>query len=242
MKHAVRAVFFDLGNTLMFDRDPWADLYQRADDELWNSLQKAGVRSSPGELYPGENSLFHYYYKLRANDLDEPGIMPTLRQLLDEHDIKISDPDLRSAIRSMYEVTQTNWYPEEDAAPTLQALRESGLRLGIISNGADDDNTITLIDKGNLGSFFDVVISSAAVGKRKPDPLIFQTALDHFRLPAEAAVMIGDSYEADILGGHQAGLQTVWITRRINPVLIAYDIEPDATVATLVEIPSLLAA
>ena len=242
MKQPIRAVFFDLGNTLMYDKDPWADLYQRADAVLWNSLHKAGVRANAQKLYGGEKSFFHYYYKLRSHDLDEPGIQPAFRQLLQQHGISVSDGELLSAFRSMYKVTQANWYAEEDAVPTLLTLKEYGFHLGIISNSADDENTYTLIDKGKLRSYLEFIISSAALGKRKPDPIIFQAALDHFHIPAQEAVMVGDLYEADILGAHNVGMNTIWITRRIEKKSHPGEIQPDATVATLAEVPTLLVA
>lgn len=242
MKQPIRAVFFDLGNTLMYDKEPWGDLYQRADEVLWNSLHKVGVDASPRELYNGESSFFKYYYKLRSHDLDEPGIQPAFKQLLNEHKITISDQELLSAFRSMYMITQANWFTEEDAVQTLLTLKESGYHLGIISNSGDDENTYTLIDQGNLRSYFEFIISSAAIGKRKPHPLIFQAALDHFQIPSSEAVMVGDLYEADILGAHNVGMNTIWITRRIEKKAPGLEVQPDATVSTLSEIPALLGA
>ena len=147
MKQPIRVILFDLGNTLIYD-DPasWKDVFQRADDALWTSLRDFGISSSPGELYGQHETLLHYYYELREGDLDEPGISTVLRALLDEHKITISEAKLQSALRSMYAVTQTNWQVEADALQVVRGLREGGFRLGIISNGAEDMNTIELID------------------------------------------------------------------------------------------------
>jgi putative hydrolase of the HAD superfamily len=242
MKETVRAVFFDLGNTLMYDKNPWGELFKRAEVELWNSLHKVGVRSSGSELYGEQLTFFDYYYKLRAKNLDEPGILPVFKQLLADHQIKVSDPDLLAAFHSMYTVTQDNWFVEEDAVPTLLTLKEYGYHLGIISNSADDENTYTLIDKGHLRSYFEFIISSAAFGKRKPHPAIFQAALDHFQFSAEQTVMVGDLLDADIFGAHQLGMRTIWITRRLGKRVDPGLVKPDATVSSLSEIPALLSA
>ena len=52
--------------------------------------------------------------------------------------------------------------------------------------------------------------------------------------------MIGDNYEADILGAHRLGINTIWITRRVPVLRQTPPIQPDAIVSTLSEIPSLL--
>jgi putative hydrolase of the HAD superfamily len=241
MKLPIRVILFDLGNTLIYD-DPasWKDVFQRADDALWASLHKFDIGSSPAELYGRHETLLHYYYELREGDLDEPGISTVLRALLDEHKITISEAKLQSALRSMYAVTQTNWQAEGDALQVVRALWESDFRLGIISNGAEDMNTFELIDKAGLRSYFEFILSSAAYGKRKPHPGIFQAALHHFRIPPEQSIMIGDNYEADILGAHRLGINTVWVKRRVPVLEQTPLIQPDAIVSTLSEIPSLL--
>ncbi|MBI3737632.1 MAG: HAD family hydrolase [Chloroflexi bacterium] len=240
MKKPIRVVFFDLGNTLLYDKDSWEKLYQEADDVLWKSLHTFGVQASPAEIYGDHETLFHYYYNLRQNELDEPGIAVILKQLLKRKNILLPEERLHSALQAMYRVTQANWYEEEDAAATLEVLKERGFKLGIISNGADDENTQTLIDKAHLRPFFEYIISSAAFGKRKPHPSIFRAALNHFHVRAEETVMVGDTYDADIVGAHAAGMNTIWITRRVRERVADSKVRPDAVVKSLSEIPALL--
>ena len=241
MRLPIRVIFFDLGNTLIYDKPgAWKETFQRADEALWKTLREFGVRSSAVELYGDHETLLHYYYKLREGELDEPGICAVLRELLNNHKISISEKKLQSALRSMYAVTQTNWYIEDDAIPVTQALLDRGYRLGIISNGAEDLNTYELIDKAGLRSYFEFILSSASFGKRKPHPGIFHAALDHFQYPPEQTVMVGDSYEADILGAHHLGINTIWVTRRVPNPLEKRVIQPDATVSRLHEILPLL--
>ncbi len=241
MKNDIKVVLFDLGNTLIYD-DPasWADVYVRADRSLWSSLRKFGVNTSTHELFGDHKTLLDYYYELREGDLDEPGIGTVLRDLLNEHKIQLPDDKLQSALRSMYAVTQTNWFLEDDSIPTLKVLLKSGYRLGILSNGSDDSNTYELLDKTGLRTYFEFILSSAAFGKRKPHPDIYRAALDHFQIPPEQTVMIGDNYEADILGAHQLGMKTVWITRRLSSISGDPRIKEETVVSRLSEIPALL--
>lgn len=240
MQTPIRAVLFDLGNTLIYDKEPWENLYMRADKALWNSLHSFGVEFSSHKLYGKYKTLFQLYYKLRENDLDEPGIGHILRDLLNRNGVHLSDEELQVALRSMYRITQANWFAEDDAIPMLETLKSRGFRLGIISNGADDQNTYTLIEKAKIHSYFEYIISSAAFGKRKPHPGIFNAALNHFQIPAEQAVMIGDTFEADIVGAHAVGMNSVWVTRRIQKTVPRSEVRPDAVVSSLSEIPALL--
>ena len=241
MKQNIRVVFFDLGNTLIYD-DPssWAGVYLRADHSLWNSLQKYGVNLSSHELFGKYKTLLHYYYNLREGDLKEPGIGTVLKDLLSKHNIHLAEEYLHFALRSMYAVTQANWYIEDDAITTLRLLREGNYRLGIISNSSDDLNTYELMDKLGLRNYFDFILSSAAFGKRKPHPDIFRAGLDYFQIPPDQTVMIGDNYEADILGARQLGMNTIWITRRLLSPSSDSTKREEEIVSKLSEIPALL--
>ena len=125
--------------------------------------------------------------------------------------------------------------------PTLKQLRRGGFHIGLISNASDDDNTQALVDKGNFRPYLEYIVSSASFGKRKPHPDIFRSALDHFGIKAEEAVMVGDDYEADIVGASEAGMQSIWITRRIEESERQRTPEKaQAVISTLSEIPALL--
>jgi putative hydrolase of the HAD superfamily len=102
-----------------------------------------------------------------------------------------------------------------------------------------------LVDIAGIRSYLEFIISSAALGVRKPSPRIFQAALDFFHTAPEQAVMIGDYLEADVQGANQLGMGSVWITRRADLANAAkYDgrIQPDRKIAALSELPAILEA
>ncbi len=142
----------------------------------------------------------------------------------------------------MYAVTQQNWFLEEDAISTLETLKSRGYRLGLISNTSDDKNVQGIVDRWGLRPFFETIITSAALGIRKPDVRIFQVALDRFQVPPEAAAMVGDMLNADVLGANQSGIYSIWITRQVQlPEEGELAIQPQAVVSALHQIPDLLA-
>jgi putative hydrolase of the HAD superfamily len=243
MISSIRVVIFDLGGTLIYDKDPWPPIFHRADLALLETLQNSGLQIEPSTFFHGRRGLLSLYYDRRGDDIGEETTAVLLKQLLEEQgNLNVSRESIATTLRTMYAVTQTNWFPEEDAIPTLQTLKEHGFQLGLISNAADDENTQTLIDKGGFRPYLEFIISSAAFGKRKPHPAIFQVALDHFHVRANQAMMVGDLVETDILGAHQVGMKSIRITRRAIKTATRVHVRPDATVSNLSEIPPLLSA
>ena len=241
MISSIRVVIFDLGGTLIYDRDPWPPIFHRADLALLEALQNSGLHIEPSTLFHGHRGLLSLYYDRRGDDIEEETTTVLLKQLLEEQgNLNVSNESIVTILHTMYAVTQSNWFPEKDAIPTLQTLKERGFQLGLISNAADDENTQTLIDKGGFRPYLEFIISSAAFGKRKPHPAIFQVALDHFHVRANQAVMVGDLVETDILGAHQIGMKSIRITRRAIKTATRVHVRPDAMVSALSEIPPLL--
>jgi len=68
-----------------------------------------------------------------------------------------------------------------------------------------------------LASFVDALVVSEEAGMSKPDPEIFRIALDRVGAPADHAVMLGDSWAADIVGAVRAGIRPVWFNPGRKP-------------------------
>ncbi len=183
-----------------------------------------------------------YYEKYSGESFEKTTFSLLTETLSQKGFINISEPVLRSALAAMYAVTQKNWYLEQDAISTLETLKNRGYQLGLISNTSDDKNVQGIVDRWGLRNFFKTIVTSAALGFRKPDPRIFQVALEHFQLPPESAAMVGDLLDADVLGANLSGIYSIWITRRAHlPGDGDLEIQPQAVVPALLQIPDLLA-
>jgi putative hydrolase of the HAD superfamily len=99
---------------------------------------------------------------------------------------------------------------KERTHEALARLRAAGIRLGIVSNS--DGRVEQALTIAGLRDYFDVVVDSALVGVEKPNPVIFQTALDALGVAPEEALYIGDLYEVDVLGARAAGIEAVLLT------------------------------
>ncbi|MFP3854325.1 MAG: HAD family hydrolase, partial [Anaerolineales bacterium] len=142
-----------------------------------------------------------------------------------------------------YAESEEHWRPVDDLHQILREIKATGLRMGLISNASDEANVDRLIDKIEARNFFDPILVSAAVGARKPAPLIFQKLLHQWDLPADQVVMVGDTLNADILGGQRMGMRQIWLkTAADRPDNVAWRdrLEPDASLDHLRQVPPLL--
>ena len=104
---------------------------------------------------------------------------------------------------------------DNDAKSALEKLHGK-YKLGLVSNFAIPECVEKLLEKHGLDKFFDVVVVSGAVNKRKPSPEIFQKALKELGVSAENAVFVGDTVDADVVGAKAAGMKSIFIERRIQ--------------------------
>jgi putative hydrolase of the HAD superfamily len=93
--------------------------------------------------------------------------------------------------------------PLDGVAEGLRVLRGAGFALACVSDW--DVGVGRQLERAGLGSFLDVVVSSAEIGARKPDPRVFRAALERLGITPERALHIGDG-EGDRVGALAAGL------------------------------------
>ncbi len=244
-KFPLEAVIFDLGNTLIYFDTDWPSVAPQANAALLSALRQSGIQLPETDFVAEIDQRMNAYYRQREAELTEYTFGSILQDLLVEKGFKrLPDEQLKFILRARFAISQVHWQVETDAAQTLDALRQQGYRLAIISNASDDDDVQTLIDRAGLRPFFEIILTSAAAGIRKPHPAIFRAVLDQLGLPAQRTVMVGDTLGADILGAQAVGMRAVWITRRAdrgaNRTLEAA-IQPDAVVETLSQLPEILA-
>lgn len=122
-------------------------------------------------------------------------------------------------------------YPE--TRPMLDALRDRGYRMGVISNF--DARLFGLLEGLGIAGYFDPIVASSRTGAAKPDQAIFLHALSACGVGPERAVHVGDTYELDVLGARAAGMAAILIDR------VGRDTPPDCPVVrSLDKVPVLL--
>src|SRR3989304_849336 len=246
MAHAIKAVLFDLGGTLIYFDGNWAEVAEAANQELYLHLQQQGMQVDSKVFLDEFRSRLEEYYLQRDTEFIEYTTTYVLRTLLTDLGYpELSRGALAPALKVLYSVSQAHWKLEEDTLSTLDRLRSSGYRMGVISNASDDADVQSLVDNAGIRGYFDFVLSSAALGIRKPDPSIFDIGLEQLRLAPRETVMVGDTLGADILGARNAGIYSIWIPRRADRPANrdhAGTIQPDTQIQTLAELPGRLQA
>lgn len=207
----LRAVFFDVGNTLIYPYPsvgevcrqvlaeeghihdlsaidaylPLVDQFYedryRSDDTFWTD------EGETSQVWVGMYSLL-----CRKLGIDV-GAERIARRVYDE----FGDPG--------------RWRAYDDVAPAFVRLRARGLRLGLISNW--DRRLQRITDGLGLGELLDTVVSSADVGLHKPDPRIFELACERLGVTPQQAAHVGDHHYADIVGASAVGMLPVLIDR-----------------------------
>jgi len=98
-----------------------------------------------------------------------------------------------------------------DVRPALAAARAAGRRLVVVSNW--DVSLDEVLDRLGLAPMLDGIVTSAAVGSRKPSPEIFERALALAGTAPNEAIHVGDSLTEDVAGARAAGIEAVLIKR-----------------------------
>lgn len=103
------------------------------------------------------------------------------------------------------------WRIADGAPEVLAELKRRGLKLAVIANW--DERLPTLLERLDLGRFFDATIVSSLVGVEKPHPRIFETALTALDVEAGRALHVGDSRLDDFEGASAAGMHALLLAR-----------------------------
>jgi putative hydrolase of the HAD superfamily len=242
MNQDIKVILFDLGKTLMFPLQPWPDVFNQAYIKLRTVLMEEGAAENIKFNEDEFRKCLNNYYDQRNIDLIELGAHAVLKEFIRSKGYKnINDTIIRKALDAMYAITQTNWFLEDDTITILDELKIRGYHLGLISNAADDLDVQQLIDRMALRPYFDFILTSAACGFRKPHPLMFQKALNHFSFQPHQTAMVGDTLSADISGAENLGIYSIWTTRRAQlPPEGELPIQPQAIISNLTQILPLL--
>lgn len=197
------AVLFDFGGTLDADGVTWKERVVRL-------YREAGVVITSEQFDP----LFY-----AADDALVGAVPPTLsfRETVSRlvagitHGLGLDDDALadRVATRFLAEAHETL----HRNVPLLRALRQR-YRMGIVSNFYG--NLATVCDDCGIRELFDVIVDSAQVGVRKPDPRIFGTAVEALGLRPAGVVFVGDSPSRDMAGARTVGMPHVRLAAKAS--------------------------
>ena len=205
---SIKAIFFDLGDTLASTDPPYLHRIAQA-------MREAGLDISDKEF---EIEYMKADYKLFLKQKEEGGLTPQLyRQwflpILYESLLPGQDAShFRQNVRAAMSQIAFGRVALPGAVELLDYLKAKGYTLAIVSN--NDGRTEQKCDEVDIKQYFDIILDSTNLDMIKPDTRIFKHALNELGLDSSEAIHIGDMYGADIMGGMQAGLDVIWLNHR----------------------------
>jgi HAD superfamily hydrolase (TIGR01549 family) len=189
-----RAVLLDALGTLVELEPPWyhlaAELGIDADERL--------VRAVRAEMR---------YYRDHSHEGRDADSLADLRA----RSAAVVSAELGREVSAQQLMNAIRFRAFGDARPALTELRGIGVRLVCVSNW--DFALPEVLARCGLGSELDGVVTSASVGARKPDPRIFEAALELAGCGPEEALHVGDTPEEDLDGARAAGIRALLIDR-----------------------------
>ncbi|MCX8150962.1 MAG: HAD family hydrolase [Candidatus Bathyarchaeota archaeon] len=231
----IKAVLFDMFDTLMLIEKEHA-FYGPALKQMYNYIVQNGVKVSFPAFRDAYIKARDELYEKADVNMEEPHF--NLRVLNALQILGYSDEcniELASGATNAFCSEFMKYVRLDDDAPKMLRKLHGKYRLGIVSNFAIPECVIRLLQQHDLYKFFDVVIVSGAVNKRKPNPAIFTEALSKLGVKAAEAVFVGDTVDADVKGPKEVGMKTIYIDRR--PQREIEENQPDHTIKRLSELP-----
>ena len=188
------AVTIDAFGTLVTLRNPV--------DTLRQALRERGVERTPEHIAAAFAEEGRYYRERSYEGADEARLALLRRDCAAVFlDALEADLDPREFARPYVEALE--FEPVPGAAEAVSELERLGLRLAVVSNW--DIALWGYLEQLGLADHFATVVTSAETGAPKPDPRIFELALERLRVRPERALHVGDS-EADEEGARAAGM------------------------------------
>jgi putative hydrolase of the HAD superfamily len=205
----LRAVFLDIGDTIVRANPSWEGVYKLALDEYGISIPLDGLRDAlrrayhhggygfDGSFEPTPETSFRRTMELDQRALAELGVT----DLPEDFYRRLSEVFL----------LVNSWHVFPDAVPALEELRRRGLILGAVSNWVWQ--LPELLHSLELVSHFDFVAVSSRVGYEKPHAGIFEHARAQAGVPAASVIHVGDHLDADVRGARAVGIDGILIDR-----------------------------
>jgi len=209
----IKAVLFDLGNTLV---------YSNAEDAFQRILAEQGfakpIREVRNALIKGNREFdIDRHEGLSANEFYTQWNIVQLKHLGFEG---LEARKLAKGINTQWwKFAKFHVYPQVKG--TLQRLKRTGLKLGLITGGFEEDIEM-ILPKTGLDKFFDVKVGVNTTGKRKPHPKAFRYALKQLGVKPHEAIFVGDNFEADYMGAQKVGMMSVLIKRKSSGIQRLY--------------------
>jgi len=238
----VRAILFDFGHTLV-DFQRTQEALHAAYEQIRARIEAVAYMEVPELLdlvervAGGVDRLVAESYEQRR--MEEVAQAEMFRQALSGIGFDLPDDVIEHIVALDHSAYSNSITVEPEVLATLEELRRAGYRMGLVSNiSLRPDLMRADLERMGLAQYLDATVFSSEVGVRKPDPRIFQEALDRLGVEPPETVFVGDRLYDDVSGAQAVGMRSV-LTRQFRQEDDP-EYAPDATIAHLSELPKAL--
>lgn len=210
----IRAVFFDAGETLLSPHPSFEELFCTTLAECGSEVIPEDVSEVVGSLtstltdFLDQTSMSTWSTSAQASR-QFWGLF--YAQLLDRLGVADSDQKLADAVYGRF-TSYDSYRLFEDSLPAIQALREAGLAVGLISNF--EGWLEGMLTQMGVADSFEPMIISGKEGLEKPDPAIFNLALERARVSGSQSAYVGDHPRLDVEASKAVGMTGILIDRK----------------------------
>jgi putative hydrolase of the HAD superfamily len=195
MSRKPRAIFFDVGNTLLFPNRSviLGPLYDRGvvpTLDQWQAIERKTKKEFDSEMRTGtiDHGFWYLFYSHLLADLN------------------IHDDALRDQLTNTTRIS-ANWCVLPNGSRAILERIAQQYKIGVISNA--DGKIAEVLATCGIADCFRTITDSGLVGYEKPHPAIFEAALRELEATAEESLYVGDGYSIDYLGATNAGMQAI---------------------------------
>jgi putative hydrolase of the HAD superfamily len=143
-----------------------------------------------------------------------------------------NDPDIEAEMEHSFLNRQRSGHPSISGARQVVEALASEYPVGLVTNGPPDVQRLKL-EQAELTGLFESIVISGELGHGKPDPRVFASALHELECDAAEVMMVGDSWERDVLGALRAGSKAAWVAAGRTPPCTHPDVSVIQSVAEL---------
>ena len=233
----IKAILFDMFDTLMLIEKNHA-FHNPSLHATHKFLTENGIPVKFEDFEKAYVTARDSLYTEANPELEEPHfnirIAKALKQLGYNYDP--TSPLVMGATNTFCERFMTYVKIDQHTKKVLHQLRQH-YEMGIVSNFAIPECVYKLLEKHGLEKYFDAIIVSGAINRRKPHLDIYKRALQELGVTAEETVFVGDTVDADVLGPQAAGMRTIYLERRPQK-----DVENARPTQTIQSLDQLVAA
>jgi putative hydrolase of the HAD superfamily len=208
MENGIKGIFFDYSGLLfdcVFDENR---TLKRAHEHTLKVLKSNKDNLTFKELKEASYNSFLEYLDYRKQEINgEWALEEIMKRTLNRLNIPLNE-ELLKQITHIYKIENHDTIPRKGVFTVIPSLSED-YKLGIISNTTHDSLKYEL-KENDLLQYFDNIILSYEVGKRKPDKIIYETALKKANLNSEESLFVSHDME-EIEGAIKVGMKTLLI-------------------------------